>query len=670
MYAYDVNGDGLNDIITSLEAHGFGLAWYEQYREGSDIRFREHVFMNKAPEDNPYGVKFSEVHAIDLVDMDGDGVKDIVAGKRFWSHGRTGDPDRNDAAVLYWFKLVRNADHSVDFVPHLIDDQSGVGTQVVAADINGDGLPDTVVGNKRGTFVHLQQKQSVTREEWQAAQPARLFPAIAPDRSQMITTQHVRAATGVVLVAILLLTRGDLAGQTTAGSRDGAAPDREYVLESSMIGYRGRGGEIDGVRNPTLWARTGERVRLTIINSELMVHDIALEKLKIKSPEILDKGASASVTFTASASDTYYCSLPGHRAAGMEGRLEVSDAPPTRSEGVAPEANGRPLNLDFETGTLDDWTATGDAFDIVKGDGLPEGGAERASVVRGQSGAYWVSSGVRGSARRGTLISAPIRVTHPYASFLVSGGGFASTRVEVALAQDQQIIYTISGADSARLRPAVVDLRPHAGKDIVIRLVDDETGAATATYLKENPWAHVNFDQFRFHDAKPFFPNEITPAEISVLPPMDRVLHAGLSGIEAARAMTVPKGFTVKLAAAEPEVVRPIAFALDDRGRLWVAEAHTYPVRAGRRRARPHPDLRRYQRRRSPRQPQGLHREPEPGERPGGRLRRRVRRRGALSPVHSRQGGDRHAGGTAADSARRVGIPGYPRDAQYVHVGT
>ena len=53
--------------------------------------------------------------------------------------------------------------------------------------------------------------------------------------------------------------------------------------------------------------------------------------------------------------------------------------------------------------------------------------------------------------------------------------------------------------------------------------------------------------------------------------------HAGLSGVEAAKAMTVPKGFTVTLAAAEPDVVRPIAFAIDDRGRLWVAEAHTYP---------------------------------------------------------------------------------------------
>ena len=171
MHAYDVNGDGLNDVITALSAHEFGLAWFEQYREGNRILFREHVVMNKDPRENKYGVKFSELHAIDLVDIDGDGLKDIVTGKRFWSHGRTGDPDRNDAAVLYWFKLVRQPDKTVDYIPYLIDKESGVGTQVVAGDINADGLPDIVVGNKRGTFVHLHEKRTVTREEWERAQP-------------------------------------------------------------------------------------------------------------------------------------------------------------------------------------------------------------------------------------------------------------------------------------------------------------------------------------------------------------------------------------------------------------------------------------------------------------------------------------------------------------------
>ena len=163
MYAYDVNGDRLADVITSLAAHGFGLAWFEQYREGTAIKFREHLIVGKDPSQNAYGVKFSEIHAIDLVDVDGDGLRDIVTGKRFWSHGRTGDPDRNDAAVLYWFRLARGTGKSADFVPHLIDDASGVGTQVVATDVNGDGLPDVVVGNKRGTFVHLHEKKTVSR---------------------------------------------------------------------------------------------------------------------------------------------------------------------------------------------------------------------------------------------------------------------------------------------------------------------------------------------------------------------------------------------------------------------------------------------------------------------------------------------------------------------------
>ena len=176
MHAYDVNGDGLNDIITGLAAHGFGLAWYEQQREGGQIKFREHIIMNKEPRENRYGVKFSELHAIDLVDMDGDGLKDIVTGKRFWSHGRTGDPDRNDKAVLYWFKLARGVDKSVDFIPYLIDDNSGVGTQVVVGDINGDGMHDIVIGNKKGTFVQLHEKKTVSREEWEKAQPKRFAP--------------------------------------------------------------------------------------------------------------------------------------------------------------------------------------------------------------------------------------------------------------------------------------------------------------------------------------------------------------------------------------------------------------------------------------------------------------------------------------------------------------
>ncbi|HEY0456212.1 MAG TPA: VCBS repeat-containing protein [Verrucomicrobiae bacterium] len=171
MHVYDVNGDGLNDVITSIEAHGYGLAWFEQVKDGENITFKEHRIMDRKPEQNKYGLKFSQMHAIDLIDMDGDGLKDIVTGKRFWAHGAGGDAEPNAPAVLYWFKLVRNKDKSVDWVPYLIDDNSGIGTQVVAGDLNRDKLPDIVVGNKKGTFVHIHSAKKVSRAEWEKAQP-------------------------------------------------------------------------------------------------------------------------------------------------------------------------------------------------------------------------------------------------------------------------------------------------------------------------------------------------------------------------------------------------------------------------------------------------------------------------------------------------------------------
>jgi hypothetical protein len=174
MYVYDVNGDGLNDVITSLNAHGYGLAWYEQLKqrnENGGIGFKRHIILNESAAPNEYGIAFSQLHAVDVADIDGDGLKDIVTGKRFWAHGNHGDVDPNGPAVLYWFQLVRNKDKSVDFVPHLIDDNSGIGTQVVVGDVNGDKLPDVVVGNKKGTFVQIHERKKVNEAEWESAQP-------------------------------------------------------------------------------------------------------------------------------------------------------------------------------------------------------------------------------------------------------------------------------------------------------------------------------------------------------------------------------------------------------------------------------------------------------------------------------------------------------------------
>ncbi|MEZ6115058.1 MAG: c-type cytochrome [Pirellulaceae bacterium] len=60
----------------------------------------------------------------------------------------------------------------------------------------------------------------------------------------------------------------------------------------------------------------------------------------------------------------------------------------------------------------------------------------------------------------------------------------------------------------------------------------------------------------------------------------DRPIHAGMTGQEAAAYMSALDGFQVQLAAAEPLVHQPVAFTIDHKGRIWVAEAYTYPIRA------------------------------------------------------------------------------------------
>ena len=154
MYAYDVNGDGRNDVITSYDAHGFGLGWFEQNADGS---FKEHKFMGGKPEENPQGVKFSQLHAMRLVDVDGDGLMDIVTGKRRWAHGPMADDEPNAAPVLYWFQLKRDGKGGAEYIAHQIDDDSGVGTQVTTGDLNNDKKPDVIVANKKGVFVFTQQ---------------------------------------------------------------------------------------------------------------------------------------------------------------------------------------------------------------------------------------------------------------------------------------------------------------------------------------------------------------------------------------------------------------------------------------------------------------------------------------------------------------------------------
>ncbi len=227
--------------------------------------------------------------------------------------------------------------------------------------------------------------------------------------------------------------------------------------------------------------------------------------------------------------------------------------------------DGEPLNLDFEQGTLKHWAATGEAFagQPVKGDTVTARGRGMKSEHAGQ---YWIGGFERSHSDepQGTLTSAPFKVTAPYASLRIGGGSHHDTRVELVRRDSNKVIAELSGDNSETLRPVTIDLRPFAGQEIFIRLVDASSGG----------WGHVNFDDFKFHATKPVFPETGN----NTLP--DEYPFAGLSPEEAAAAMIVPDGFGVNLVAGEPDVKQPIAMAFDDRGRLWIAEAYTYPLRA------------------------------------------------------------------------------------------
>lgn len=150
MFAYDMDGDGKADILTT-SAHKYGVWLHKQRgadKDGNPTFEKQVLFKDLV----------SETHAAHLVDIDGDGLKDLVTGKRWWSHGRN-EPGSSASPHVYWLKAAKGADGIISFTPHVIDEDSGIGTQFVVQDINGDGLLDVVSSNKKGVRVIVQQRK-------------------------------------------------------------------------------------------------------------------------------------------------------------------------------------------------------------------------------------------------------------------------------------------------------------------------------------------------------------------------------------------------------------------------------------------------------------------------------------------------------------------------------
>ena len=93
---YDVNADGLTDVITS-NAHKHGIFWYQQVRAGDQVDWQLHLIDDS----------WSQAHSLALADLDGDGTPELITGKRFMAHNG-GDPDASGTLGVYYYQLTRS----------------------------------------------------------------------------------------------------------------------------------------------------------------------------------------------------------------------------------------------------------------------------------------------------------------------------------------------------------------------------------------------------------------------------------------------------------------------------------------------------------------------------------------------------------------------------------
>jgi hypothetical protein len=143
MYVFDFDGDGDADVL-SAAAHRLGMWWHEQSKDG----WQTHKISDAC----------SQTHAMEFKDINGDQLPDFITGKRWWAHGPKGDLMPDAPPVVLWFELTRENGKPV-WKSHEIDHNSGVGTQFEVSDVNGDGLLDVAVSNKRGVFYFEQVRE-------------------------------------------------------------------------------------------------------------------------------------------------------------------------------------------------------------------------------------------------------------------------------------------------------------------------------------------------------------------------------------------------------------------------------------------------------------------------------------------------------------------------------
>lgn len=149
LIVYDVDKDGLNDVIVS-SAHKYGIFWWRQLKERDaqgELRFEKHVIDDT----------WSQAHYLGWADIDNDGVPEIVTGKRFMAHNG-GDPDEYGRLCIFYYDFTPGP--NPEFKKYVIsyDSDISVGLNVECVDMDGDGDLDLVTTGKWGGPVILENK--------------------------------------------------------------------------------------------------------------------------------------------------------------------------------------------------------------------------------------------------------------------------------------------------------------------------------------------------------------------------------------------------------------------------------------------------------------------------------------------------------------------------------
>ena len=145
---YDVNNDGKMDIIYG-EGHSYGLYWLEQRGSGVNRHWIRHTV------DESY----SQLHALKMEDIDGDGQPELLVGKRYRGHSGH-DAGSHDPLVIYYYKI-NHTNGTFTRYPISVNGTAGAGTQFVTADFDKDGDMDIAVAGKSG--VHFLENIMINK---------------------------------------------------------------------------------------------------------------------------------------------------------------------------------------------------------------------------------------------------------------------------------------------------------------------------------------------------------------------------------------------------------------------------------------------------------------------------------------------------------------------------